>query len=73
MKVRADLSIDSALLEEARELGLNLSALLEDLLRRLTAERRDRQTWLEENREALADANAFLERHGLWSDGQRQF
>jgi len=23
--------------------------------------------------QALADANAFLARHGLWSDGKRQF
>jgi post-segregation antitoxin (ccd killing protein) len=31
------------------------------------------QRWIEDNREALADANAFLARHGLWSDGKRQF
>jgi len=29
--------------------------------------------WLAENADALTDANAFLERHGLWSDGLRQF
>jgi post-segregation antitoxin (ccd killing protein) len=29
--------------------------------------------WLAENDGALADANEFLKRHGLWSDGLRQF
>ncbi len=29
--------------------------------------------WIEVNRGALADANAFLERYGLWSDGNRLF
>jgi post-segregation antitoxin (ccd killing protein) len=28
--------------------------------------------WLAENRAALAAANAFVERHGFWSDGLRQ-
>ncbi len=27
----------------------------------------------QENREALADANDFVHRHGLWSDGKRLF
>jgi post-segregation antitoxin (ccd killing protein) len=31
------------------------------------------QRWIEENRAALEDANAFLERYGLWSDGKRLF
>ncbi len=29
--------------------------------------------WRRDNCGALADANAFLDRHGLWSDGKRQF
>ncbi len=29
--------------------------------------------WREENAGAIADANAYLDRHGLWSDGRRQF
>lgn len=31
------------------------------------------QRWLEENRGAIEDANRFLEKHGLWSDGKRLF
>ena len=71
-KARTNVSIDRELIQAARELGLNLSALLEDRLRDAVAEGR-RAAWRAENRGAIADANAFLERHGLWSDGLRQF
>jgi len=52
------------LVAEARHLGIDL--------RSVVAEARQ-QRWLQQNRDALADANAFLTRHGLWSDGKRQF
>jgi transcriptional regulator with XRE-family HTH domain len=58
------IAADLRLLEEARQLGVDL--------RSVVAEARQRR-WIEENRDALADANAFLARHGLWSDGKRQF
>lgn len=32
-----------------------------------------RARWLAENREALEAHDQFVERHGLWSDGLRQF
>lgn len=31
------------------------------------------QQWRDENQGALDDANTFLTRYGLWSDGRRQF
>jgi antitoxin CcdA len=71
-KVRTNVSLDAVLLEEARRLGLNLSALLEGRLREAVASHR-RERWLVENRGAIADANAYLAEHGLWSDGLRQF
>jgi transcriptional regulator with XRE-family HTH domain len=55
---------DLELLAEARRLGVDLRAVV--------AEARQKR-WLEENRSALTDANEFLARHGLWSDGKRQF
>jgi transcriptional regulator with XRE-family HTH domain len=55
---------DLRLIAEARRLGVDL--------RIVVAEARQ-QRWIEENRDALVDANAFLARHGLWSDGKRQF
>jgi transcriptional regulator with XRE-family HTH domain len=57
-------SDDIRLLAEARRLGLDLRAIIADARQR---------RWREENHGAIADANMFLERHGLWSDGKRQF
>ncbi len=71
-KTRANVSVDAGLMQEARGLGLNLSALLEERLREEVALRR-RAAWREENRGAIADANAYLAKHGLWSDGLLQF
>jgi antitoxin CcdA len=71
-KVRTNISLDADLLTEARALNINLSATLEVRLREIVADLR-RRRWLEENREAIADANAFVAQHGLWSDGERQF
>jgi antitoxin CcdA len=72
VKARTNVSLDADLLRQARELGINLSAVLEDQLRDLVAASH-RQRWLTKNRPAIADANSFLIRYGLWSDGHRQF
>jgi post-segregation antitoxin (ccd killing protein) len=45
---------------------------LEVRIRDLLAARR-RQIWLKEHAGAIEDANKFLEKRGLWSDGKRQF
>jgi antitoxin CcdA len=71
-KARTNVSVDAELLALARELRINVSAALEGRLRELVAETRGR-VWLEEHAGAIADANEFLERRGLWSDGKRQF
>ena len=71
-KARTNVSIDAALLSEARALGINLSATLEDRLRGLVKQAREAR-WRAENEGALTDANEFVKRHGLWSDGLRQF
>jgi antitoxin CcdA len=68
----AAISLDPQLLDQAREAGIDVAASLNAFLReQISKGRADR--WLKENREALDDANAFLARHGLWSDGKRQF
>lgn len=71
-KARTNVSVDAALLDEARALDVNVSAELETRLREVVADLRSWR-WLAENREALAEANAFLARYGLWSDGKRLF
>jgi antitoxin CcdA len=64
--------LDGRLVEEARDAGIDVAVVLSQYLRGVL-DRLRRQRWLEENREAIADANAFLSRHGLWSEGKRQF
>lgn len=65
-------AIEAGLVNEARELGVAIEAELTDRLRQRVRDAR-RERWLAENRGAIEDANAFLARQGLWSDGQRQF
>ncbi len=68
----AAINLDAGLLAEARRLSIDVPAVLDAHLRMLTAKARS-ERWLEENRDAIADANSFLARHGLWSDGKRLF
>ena len=71
-KRAANVSINSDLLQQAKDLEINLSATLEDQLAYLIRRER-RAQWLDENRAALDDYNAFVEKHGVFSDGLRQF
>jgi antitoxin CcdA len=71
-KARTNVSVDAELLALARELRINVSAALEGRLKELVARKRC-ELWLEEHSGAVVDANEFLEQHGLWSDGKRQF
>lgn len=63
-KWATNVSLNSDLLEQARALGVNVSRACERGLAEQIAELRDRQ-WLEENREAIASSNAYVEAHGL--------
>jgi antitoxin CcdA len=71
-KKPANLSVNSDLLKQARELQLNLSATLEEALAEKVRERR-RDRWLMENREAIAAYNEHVERHGVFSERLRSF
>ena len=59
-----NVSLDAALVEEAKELGVNVSLAsaqgLEWAVGKARAER-----WLEENMEALESSNAWVEANGL--------
>jgi antitoxin CcdA len=59
-----NLFVDADLLGEARRLRINISEILEQRLRSIVRAEQERR-WLEENREAIASINAFLDRHGL--------
>ena len=71
-KKAANVSINSDLLQEAKDLKINLSPTLEQELVHLIRQKR-RAQWIKENRPALDDYNAFVEKHGVFSDGLRQF
>ncbi|THD36745.1 MAG: post-segregation antitoxin CcdA [Sphingomonas sp.] len=59
-----NVSLDAALVEQARELGINVSRACEDGLSDVVrAERRRR--WIEENREAMEASNAYVAENGL--------
>ena len=67
-----NLSLDGALLEEAKALGINISRSAEagiaEAVNRSTEEK-----WLQENASALASSNAYVEANGLPLTRHRQF
>jgi antitoxin CcdA len=71
-KRATNVSIRSDLLDAAREAGVNLSATLERALAQELASVRSAR-WREENREAIAAYNEYVEEHGAFSDGVRAF
>ena len=67
-----NVTLDEALLAEAKALRINISQAAEAGLTRAVAERRAAQ-WLEENRGALESSNAYVEQHGLPLAHHRNF
>jgi len=67
-----NISLDSAMIEDAKELGINISRACEEgLSAEISAERNRR--WKEENREAIAEWNAYVAENGLPLERFRQF
>lgn len=67
-----NLSLDSALLGEAKALGINLSRSAEAGIAE-AVQRHKREKWLKENAKALASSNAYVEAHGLPLSRHRLF
>ena len=64
------MTLDAALLDEARALGVNLSRAAEEgILVQVRAERARR--WKEDNAEAIADYNRWIEENGIPNRGIR--
>jgi len=72
MKKAANLSVDVDLLQQAKELKINLSQTFEEALRQ-KIRAHEGEKWREENREALKSYNRWVEKNGLFSDGLRRF
>ena len=65
VKKRAvNLFVDADLLDDARRLRINISETLERRLRSIVRAEQEKR-WLEENRDAIASINSFIDRHGL--------
>jgi antitoxin CcdA len=65
VKKRAvNLFVDTELLDEARRLRINISEKLEHRLRSIVRAEQEKR-WLDENREAIASINSFIDQHGL--------
>jgi len=71
-KKSTNLSINSDLLQQAKELRINLSQTLELRLAEILRDEK-RRNWQEENREAIEEYNRRVEACGVFNDGQRQF
>jgi antitoxin CcdA len=71
-KKRTNVSIDNGLLEEARKYNVKLSPLFEEALRQHLKNEASKR-WLEENKHAIATYNEEVEKHGVFSEGLRNF
>src|SRR5438552_1359209 len=63
-KRAVNLFVDAELLDEARRLRINISDTLERRLRTIVLSEQEKR-WLQENSEAIASINSFIDRHGL--------
>jgi len=71
-KKATNLTLNVKALEAAREMGMNVSQVLDTFLQE-EVRRRYREKWLVENQEAIAEYNERVKREGVFSDGLRSF
>ena len=71
-KKPTNLSINSDLLQQAKDHHINLSQALELRLAEMLRDEK-RRSWQEENREAIEEYNRRIETRGVFSNGLRQF
>ena len=71
-KKAANLSINSDLLKQAKELKINLSKMFEENLAQKIIERKS-QEWLDDNKDAIEEYNIHVQKRGVFSDRLRRF
>jgi antitoxin CcdA len=71
-KKSANLSINAELLQQAKQLNINLSQTLELHLSEIVRQAQ-REQWLAENQDALDEYNRRIDTRGTFSDGLRRF
>lgn len=67
-----NLSVDVQLIEEARDLDINISRAAEEGIARAVAHEKGR-LWKIENRDAINSWNRYVDDHGLPLEDYRQF
>ena len=67
-----NVTLDSAAILEAKELGINISQACESGLRAEIAKRKANQ-WRKDNQESVNACNDWVRKNGLPLDGRRQF
>jgi len=71
-KTATNLSVRADLVKRAKELGLNLSGMLEAAIE-LAVHAAEREAWLADNDKAIDAYNARVEADGVFSDEWRTF
>jgi len=71
-KKTVSVTLEPALLRQAREAGINLSAILATALRHEIRES-ESERWKRTNRKAIQELNRITDEHGLLSDDYRTF
>lgn len=71
-KKPTNLSINSDLLQKAKNLKINLSATLENALTQVVKEKQE-QEWIETNKEAIQEYNNLIDKNGVFSNELRSF
>jgi antitoxin CcdA len=71
-KKPTNVSINSDLLQKARELEINLSATFENALANTVKEKQEKK-WLAANKKAIQEYNHHVEKHGVFSKELRSF
>ena len=71
-KKSANLSVNAALLDEAKALGINLSRAFEQHLSELVRREKE-EAWHSEHREGIDAYNRLVEKHGVFGDKWRRF
>lgn len=71
-KTPTNLSLRADLVLRAKQLGLNLSDVVDAALEQAIRDA-EGQAWLDENRKAIAQYNALVAKRGVFSNGRRRF
>ncbi len=71
-KKPANLTVNSDLMAQAKNMKINVSATLEQALAAALKTRKT-ELWKEENKDAIGVYNETVEKYGLFSEGMRTF